>query len=95
MYSATAVLAWTISRAMSFVGELAGGDVDDDGRCEAGGRAEDVDDAEDAGSCGYRDAGSPIASFWKSSSREMRALDRGSVLASSTDSDASSKDSTV
>lgn len=94
-YSVTEALAWTISGAISFSDEVVEGDFDDDGGRDAGEGVEEVDDAEDSGNCGYKDAGSPIASFSKSSSREMHAFDEGSVLASSIDSDASSKDSTV
>lgn len=88
MYSVTRALASTIA------GGVAEGDSDDGGGCEAGEGMGEYDDAEDAGSCGYNDAGSSIVIFWNSSVREMDVFDRASVLASSIDSDASSNDAT-
>lgn len=75
---------------------MAEGDFDDGGGREAGeGMEEEDDDAEDAGSCGYKDARSSIATFRKSSSKETMVFDGASILAASIDSDASSNDSTV
>ena len=59
-------------------------------------KEEDDDDAAgDAGSCGYKDAGSSIAILWRSTSKEMPVFDGVSMLASSSDSDGSSNGSTV
>lgn len=88
MYSATEMLASTISGVKSFSGGVEEGHFNDGGWREAGEGIEE-DDAEDAGSCGYKDAGSSIATCRNSSSREMHVFDGASVLASSTDSDES------
>ena len=56
---------------------------------------DDDDDAGDAGSCGYKDAGSSIAILWRSTSKEMLVFDGASMLASSSDSGGSSNGSTV
>ena len=95
MYSVTEALASAISGARSISDALAEVDFDDDGGREIGEGTEKEDDGEVAGSCGYKDAGSSIASFWRSSSRELHGFDAAFILASSTDSDASSNDSTV
>lgn len=90
MYEVTEALALMISGAV-------GVGVSDGGGREGGGGVggDDVGDVGEAGSCGYKDAGSSIDIFWKSSVREMHAFDRASVVASSVDSDASSNESTV
>lgn len=78
----TQPLAATISGAGSGFDGVAGGS-DDDGVCE--------------GVCGYEDAGSSIATAWKSwasSSTELDGRDGASVLASSAESD-DSANSTV
>lgn len=101
MYAVTEALASTISGAEVLSEAVAEGDFDAAGGREGGEGEEemekdDVDDgAEDAGSCGYKDAGSSIATFRKSSSRVLHVFDGASVLASSIDADASSNDSTV
>ena len=99
MYSVTEALALVISGAISgaksISDALAEVDIDDDGGREIGEGTDKEDDGEDAGSCGYKDAGSSIASFWISSSREMHGFDVAFIMASSTDSDDSSNGSTV
>ena len=100
MYSVTEALASTISGAGAFSDGVAEGGFDDGGGREGGEGMEeeeedDNDGAEDAGSCGVKDASSSIAICWKSSSREVREIDGASALASSIDSDASSNDTTV
>lgn len=92
MYSVTEALASTISGASS---SFDGMDFDDGGGRESREAMEEEDDTEDAGSCGYNDAGSSIATFWKSSSRKKNVFEAASVLPSSIDSDASSNDSTL
>ena len=82
------MLASTISGAESFSDGVEEGDFDDGGWREAGEVIKE-DNAEDAGSCGYKDAGSSIATCWNSSSREIPVFDGVSVLASSTDSNGS------
>lgn len=88
MYSVTKALAAMIS------GAVAAG-VAEDGGGREGGEGAGEDDVGDAGSCGYKDAGSEIDTLWKASARETYAFDRASVLFSSIDSGASSNESTV
>ena len=95
MYSVTEALASTISGASSSFDGMAERDFDDGGGRESREGMEEEDDTEDAGSCGYNDAGSSIATFWKSSSRKKNVFEAASVLPSSIDSDASSNDSTL
>lgn len=95
MYSVIEALASTISGARSFSDGVAGGHFGDGGGREAGEGMEEDNDAGDAGNCGYKDAGSSIANFWRSSSKEMLVFDGVAVLAAPIVSDASSNDSTV
>lgn len=97
-------MAWSTSGAESGLGRWMDGGFDGrgaEGR-EIGEKVEELDDGDDAdddagdvGSCGYNDAGSSIARFWKSSSRELDVFDGPSVLASPMNSAGSSDASTV
>lgn len=93
MYLVTEALASRISGARcSFEGGLGDGGARDaeDGLEDGEEEEDDDDDNGDTGSSGYKDARSSIAIFWKSSSRDVRVLERVPVMASSIGSNASS-----
>ncbi len=69
-----AISWWKSLGAKSISDALGEVDIDDDGGGEIR-EGTEKNNGEDAGSCGYKDASSSIASFWSSSSRGMRGFD--------------------